>query len=71
MDAPDTAQTESITRVHHESLYTEEEKKEIAKIVFPEKPFDQIDFNNVWMLADLYPNDLDFNCFTFGCRLSL
>lgn len=42
---------------------TQEEKREIAEIVFPDKPFESVDFTDVWMLADLYPTELDFNCF--------
>ena len=48
---------------------TAEEKKEIAEIVFPpdnkkcSKTFEQLDFTDVWMLAEMYPTHLDFNCF--------
>lgn len=45
---------------------TDEEKKDIAEIVFPEKPFEHIDFTDVWMLSEMYPGDLDFNCFSWS-----
>lgn len=42
------------------------EKQELAAIVFPTRPFNQIDFTDVWMLAEMYPTHLDFNCFSWS-----
>lgn len=49
-------------------LPNEEEKKEIADLVFG-KPASEVDFEGVWLLAPVY-NDLTFNCFGWSLLVS-
>ena len=44
---------------------TEQERKKIAEYAFPDTPVNEVDFTDVWMLAD-FRNDLEFNCFAWS-----
>ena len=45
---------------------TDQEKKDIVSTVFENKPIEDVDFTNVWMLTDFHGDDLDFNCFAWS-----